>query len=140
MEVKRTCINKLNCLSQNLNKDAALDEEEQLSKKFGANPPGMKYYILVWVPEAGESCTAVLVADVLLPTQLPYLRNWYFDGEDWDWVQLGCCKGKVVKCSRTRIWVGLILRKANRHIWSYISQYQGPARAALPRAFFDVRP
>jgi hypothetical protein len=51
---RSTHIKALNSLSQNLDEDCALNEEEQLSVIFGENPQGKKYYALVRLPE-GES-------------------------------------------------------------------------------------
>lgn len=45
-------IKELGRLSQNLDECLVLDDEEQeVSEIFGDNPPGGKYYTLVWVPE-----------------------------------------------------------------------------------------
>lgn len=45
-------IKELGRLSQNLDECLVLDDEEQeVSEIFGDNPPGEKYYTLVWIPE-----------------------------------------------------------------------------------------
>ena len=48
---KKKRMNELERLTQRLNECTLLDGEQQLSDYFGGSPPGMRYYIVVQIPE-----------------------------------------------------------------------------------------